>query len=213
MQDSDLATIISSRICHDLVSPVGAVVNGIDLIREIGPGDVKEELTMISQSASRASSLLQFYRIAFGAAAIRDAPITRPVLQCQAAQMIAGNRISLDWPETGGPPLTRPEARLLFQLVMCARAIVGMRGAIHIAIDSDASLPMAIAIHPHGNGHGGPAALNRDMIELMRSPGHPDALAPRLVEFALVQASAAALGVVLTVVETGDSVTLRAAGA
>jgi len=210
MQDTEIATIISSRICHDLVSPVGAVVNGIDLIREIGAGDVQDELRMISQSASRASSLLQFYRIAFGTAATRDAPISRRVLQCQAGQMIASPRIALDWPDTAGPSLTRMEARLLFQILMCARAIVGMRGAIQISLAPEASFPMTVAIYPHGNGHGGPAELNRDMIELIQSPGHPDALAPRLVEFALVSTSSMALGVELKLDETGEGVELVA---
>ena len=64
MVDSQhLAGILASRICHDLVSPVGAVVNGMDLIREVGAGDAREELAMVGESAKRASALLQFFRI------------------------------------------------------------------------------------------------------------------------------------------------------
>ena len=77
MTDSrDLTSILVSRICHDLVSPVGAIVNGVDLVREIGGGDIEAELAMISQSSNRASALLQFYRIAFGAGSnLRAVPI------------------------------------------------------------------------------------------------------------------------------------------
>ena len=76
MNINELSAILVSRICHDLVSPVGAVVNGIDLIRDIGTGNVDAELQMVAQSANRASALLQFYRVAFGATG-EDAEISR----------------------------------------------------------------------------------------------------------------------------------------
>ena len=54
----DIASLLASRICHDLVSPVGAVVNGTDLIRAVGGADIQDELALIGQSAARASIIL-----------------------------------------------------------------------------------------------------------------------------------------------------------
>ncbi|MEM7212044.1 MAG: hypothetical protein AAF479_09135 [Pseudomonadota bacterium] len=122
-QSTDISAILVSRICHDLVSPIGAIVNGIDLVREIGGGDVDAELAMISQSSNRASELLQYYRIAFGAAS-EDSEIARNALRDQAMSFIGSPRIVVEWPQDSGPPLTRPLAQLLFQLLMCARGRV-----------------------------------------------------------------------------------------
>ena len=62
----ELAGTVCTRICHDLVSPVGAVVNGADLIDELGVADAKDEMAMIAQSARRAAAMLKFHRLAFG---------------------------------------------------------------------------------------------------------------------------------------------------
>ena len=209
MHDFELANVVASRICHDLVGPVGAVVNGVDLIREIGVGDVEDELGMVGQSGRRAADLLQFYRIAFGAAAPEDTAIKRDVLNCLAGMFVASDRVMLSWPSTRGPDLSRQEARLLFQMLMCARAIAGMRGEIGVELAAEASFPLRISIHPHGNGHGGPARLNAEMVEIASAPDQPP-LTPRLIEFSLVRISADALGVTLGVAEVDGAVTLLA---
>ena len=103
MTRPDLSATIASRICHDLVSPIGAIVNGVDLIREIGGSDVSDELAMISQSADRASSLLQFYRIAFGAAEAQATPIARSTLFDLANRLVSTPRVVLEWPDIDGP--------------------------------------------------------------------------------------------------------------
>ena len=111
VDNQHIASILASRICHDLVSPVGAVENGIDLIREIGAGDTRDELAMVSESARRASSLLQFFRIAFGAAD-EGAMLSRAALKAQADTLIAASRVVLEWAGTDGPDLSRaPQGR------------------------------------------------------------------------------------------------------
>ncbi|MEM7190394.1 MAG: histidine phosphotransferase family protein, partial [Pseudomonadota bacterium] len=152
MSTTDIASAISSRICHDLVSPVGAIVNGLDLIREIGMGDMQDELTMISQSATRAASLLQFYRIAFGAVHAEDAPIPRQALQAEARTLIDSGRIKLDWPDNTGPELSRAEARLLCQLLLCCRAALGLRGTVSVDLSTTTALPMRVGARAIGAG-------------------------------------------------------------
>ncbi len=60
--------LISSRICHDLVSPVGAISNGVELIEELGETAGGEALSLIASSAEQASVRLKCFRIAYGAA-------------------------------------------------------------------------------------------------------------------------------------------------
>ena len=67
MNDVDLTALVSSRICHDLISPIGAIGNGVELITVLG-NNSSPEMDLIGESASSATAKLRFFRIAFGAA-------------------------------------------------------------------------------------------------------------------------------------------------
>ena len=72
----DLAALLCSRVCHDLISPVGAIVNGLEVLEEEKDEETKTfALDLIKKSASTASAKLQFCRIAFGAAGSAGAQI------------------------------------------------------------------------------------------------------------------------------------------
>jgi len=60
--------LVASRICHDLVSPVGAISNGVELMQEMGPEAGEEAITLISTSAQQAAIRLKCFRLAYGAA-------------------------------------------------------------------------------------------------------------------------------------------------
>lgn len=129
----DLASALSTRICHDLVSPVGAVVNGIDLIREISQGNVNDELGMVAQSAERASGLLQFYRIAFGSADADAPEIAGAEMQHLISSLLAGQRTGLEWQLPAGVSLPRARAQILANATLVARSMLGLRGTIVVA--------------------------------------------------------------------------------
>lgn len=202
MQKPDLAAVLSSRICHDLVSPVGAIVNGIDLMREIGGGDMKDELGMIGQSAERAAGLLQFYRVAFGAVGDEAAPISRSTLRDQAAQLIVTPRIELAWHDVDGPELQRGEARLLFLLVLCGKALLGMRGAVAVHLGAVSTWPMAVTVD---NGLGEVAPPTPDEMDLLSGKGLPT---PRQIEFALAHEAAHEMGLSLAVRDAGGRLSI-----
>ena len=72
----DLAALLCSRVCHDLISPVGAIVNGLEVMEEDKDEETKTfALDLIKKSARTASARLQFCRIAFGAAGSAGAQI------------------------------------------------------------------------------------------------------------------------------------------
>src|SRR5690242_18339954 len=58
--------LLNSRLCHELVSPVGAINNGVELLGEEDPDFVRDAIQLIGQSARKASQRLQFYRFAYG---------------------------------------------------------------------------------------------------------------------------------------------------
>jgi histidine phosphotransferase ChpT len=72
----DLAALLCSRVCHDLISPVGAIVNGLEVLEEDKDEATKTfALDLIKKSARQASARLQFCRLAFGAAGSAGAQI------------------------------------------------------------------------------------------------------------------------------------------
>ena len=72
----ELAALLCSRVCHDLISPVGAIVNGLEVLDDNPTADDREfAFDLIRKSAKSASARLQFCRLAFGAAGSRDAQI------------------------------------------------------------------------------------------------------------------------------------------
>src|SRR5260370_22284148 len=71
----DLAALLCSRLCHDLISPVGAIINGLEVMEEDKDEETKTfALDLIKKSATQASAKLQFCRLAFGAAGLRSPP-------------------------------------------------------------------------------------------------------------------------------------------
>lgn len=190
---TNLAANISSRICHDLVSPVGAIVNGVDLIREIGTSGLGEEFSMISQSAERASSLLQFYRLAFGAVGTDASDVARDMLLGRAGALISSPRIILEWNGENGPSFARAEARLFCLMLLCARGVTGTSGVIRIVFDPSGSFPLTIRIE------GGGTSEAPELLETLRSGADVSHLTPRTIEFALTQSCATEMGVQLAV--------------
>jgi histidine phosphotransferase ChpT len=95
----DLAALLCSRVCHDLISPTGAIVNGLEVLEE---KDTDEEtrnfaLDLIKRSARTASVRLQFCRLAFGAAGSSNAQIDLGSAQTMARAFIEDDKTKLLW--------------------------------------------------------------------------------------------------------------------
>src|SRR3990172_6069755 len=76
LESLDLAALVCSRVCHDLISPVGAIVNGLEVLEDDHDQETKDfALELIRKSAEQASARLQFCRLAFGAAGSASASI------------------------------------------------------------------------------------------------------------------------------------------
>src|SRR6476661_496883 len=72
----DLAALLCSRVCHDVISPVGAIVNGLEVLEDEQDAEMRSfALELIKKSARTASARLQFCRLAFGAAGSAGAAI------------------------------------------------------------------------------------------------------------------------------------------
>ena len=67
MDTLDFSALLCSRLCHDLVSPVGAISNGMEILKEEDDEEVKDQvMDMLTKSATQTANRLQFYHLAFG---------------------------------------------------------------------------------------------------------------------------------------------------
>ncbi|WGI22800.1 histidine phosphotransferase family protein [Amylibacter sp. IMCC11727] len=126
-----LAALISSRICHDLASPLGAIANGIELLELTGFGDTPEAL-LLSDSVKSATARLEFFRIAYGPAK-PEAMVAPPIAQRTLAQNYEERKITAHWRVLNDVP--RPLVKLLFLLVQTAETTLPFGGDISVSYD------------------------------------------------------------------------------
>jgi len=203
MTSRDLSAILASRLCHDLVSPVGAIENGLDLIREIGAGGgIGAELDMIGQSAARASKLLKFYRLAFGRAEAEAEPIARDRLNKDASDVVSSERVKLAIEAVHGPPIPRPEARVLSLLLLCARHVAGASGTIRAQVPIAGPLPIAAEITSA-------RGISSDGAARLFDPDSQEEPVPRYIEFALLHDAVATLNLTLQAAHREDRMQIQ----
>ena len=129
--EADLLGLVASRLCHDLISPAGAIGNGVELLTEMGGAAADgPELRLIAASADNLSATLQFLRIAFGAAPVGERQ-GLPALQRVARAWFAHQRPSLDWPDLPGET-TRRAARLRLNLLQAAASCLPRGGEVRV---------------------------------------------------------------------------------
>ncbi len=133
LNGSRLNDLIGSRICHDLISPLGAIGNGVELLTMSGTSTAPE-ISLIAESVENANARIRFFRIAFGAASglsqIGNAEV-RSVL----ADLYRGNRIRVDWRIT--EDTLRIEAKLAFLVIQCFESAMPWGGKVAVTRNGD----------------------------------------------------------------------------
>jgi histidine phosphotransferase ChpT len=130
----DLAALLCSRVCHDVISPVGAIVNGLEVLEDENDEAMRgfaQEL--IRKSARQASARLQFARIAFGAAGSAGASIDTGDAEQVARGFIQDERTALAW---NAPRVLLPknQVKLLLNLLVIATTAIPRGGAIDMTM-------------------------------------------------------------------------------
>lgn len=137
LEGLDLAALVASRVCHDVISPVGAIVNGLELMED-GADEATTELALdlIRKSAKTASARLQFCRIAFGAAGSAGSAIDTRDAHQVAANFLNDDRTTVDWHI---PPAFLPKNRvkLLLNLMLLAAGAIPRGGTIKVTMTGE----------------------------------------------------------------------------
>lgn len=168
----DLAALLGSRLCHDLIGPIGAIGNGVELLL-LSRNGAEDEIALLSESVTALTARLRFFRIAFGLAR-PEQTLARTEVKSILADLYPSGRISVDWVST--PDLPRAEVKLAFLLLLCAEQSLRGSGSVHVLRDE---LGWSITLAS--------ARMNPDprLWSLIENPATPADLGPEEVQFAL----------------------------
>ena len=128
----ELAALLCSRVCHDLISPVGAIVNGLEVLDDNPkPEDREFALDLIRKSAKTASARLQFCRLAFGAAGSSGAQIDLGDAQTMARGHLEDGKTTIAW---NLPRVLLPKNRvkLLLNMLIIAGQTIPRGGTLTV---------------------------------------------------------------------------------
>jgi histidine phosphotransferase ChpT len=136
----DLNALVAARLCHDLISPIGAIGNGLELL-ELAAGNGSDELALVNDSVATALAKLRFYRVAFGPA---DAQARQSLDEAaQITDAMFHGRFGVTW-QVSATDLARPVARLAYLAVLCLERSLPMGGQVAIAA-GDGAITLSVA--------------------------------------------------------------------
>jgi histidine phosphotransferase ChpT len=126
----DLAALLCSRLCHDLISPVGAIINGLEVMEEDKDEETKTfALDLIKKSATQASAKLQFCRLAFGAAGSAGAQIELGDAEKAARGLLEDGKTTLLW-NLPRALVAKNRAKLLLNMLLVASGTIPRGGTL-----------------------------------------------------------------------------------
>ena len=142
MDELKIAALMCSKVCHDLISPVGALGNGIEVMEEDKDPEMQEHaMALIKASAAQASAKLQFARLAYGASGAAGSEIDLREAGQVLQQLLGGGKVTIHWnaPERG---LDKDLVKLLANLVHMASDCIPRGGdlAVNVLLTADEGL-------------------------------------------------------------------------
>ena len=175
-QGVELAATVAAKICHDLISPVSAIVSGLDLLEDEGSADMRDEaMNLIAQSAKKLAAHLSFARVAFGASASADTFDAR-----ELHKLVDGVydtvRADLDW-QVQAAALNKPAARAILNLAQIGASALPMGGKATItAEESDGVFVIGL------DARGARARLRQETAEGLQGKTLSDGLSGQWIQ-------------------------------
>ena len=163
MSDLDFAALLVSRVCHDLVSPVGAVVNGLEVLEEERDAAMRADaLKLVTSSAALAAARLQFARIAFGAAGSAGAELDLSEVGRTVCGLVEGSKTEIGW-EAAAVNWPKDWAKLLMNSALLAADCLPRGGRVRVTTTLDSTAP-GFLIRATGQG----ARVHEDVDRALR---------------------------------------------
>ena len=190
-----IAALIGSRICHDLISPIGAVTNGLELLALTGVPD-GPEMNLVHDSAVSANARIMLFRLAFGLAAPGQSVSCDELCRAwQGGQ--TGKPVRLIW--SGPDSLPRTEARAILLACLCAEPALPQGGEIGVTrTGGDWQLTIT----------GRALAFDATLWGCLSGRAAPNGVTPAQVQFILLPQVLAEMGRQARMTQTQDRLTV-----
>ena len=204
MNAVDLASLLCSRLCHDLMSPVGALNNGIELLADETDPDMREKcLELLADSARASANKLKFFRLAFGAAGGFGEDIDTSEAHAALAGVFgAERRIELGW-IVAGEKLPKGAVKLLLNVALLAGDALVRGGRLDVGAESnDDAIELVI------RGEGPRILLDPALRETLAKGTSEGAVEPRAAGAWLAHSLAAEAGGTIRLSDPSDEVLL-----
>jgi histidine phosphotransferase ChpT len=202
MIDLRVLELLCSRICHDLISPVTAINNGMELLDD-DPGDMLNDIKdLLMNSASEGAGKLQYFRLAYGLGGDPDGEIGIGSAADLTVRLEKHEKSSISWPADRERMLPRLTIKSAMNMVLMAIEALPRGGAITVSFDNG-----GIQVIAAGQG----ARVEADSLKTLTAGTSVDSVTPRSIQtFFTGQVVAAAGGAISIDASETDKVTLRA---
>jgi len=196
---TDLAALICSKVCHDIINPVGAIINGLEVLADDEDGDMKEvAMDLVWKSAEAASSQLKFARFAFGAAGSAGASFDLGDIKQVATDYLTTDKVTMEWRSPMGQ-LPKDAAKLLLNLIMIAPSTMVYGGTVSIVVGDDLETP-SFTITTKGRS----AAVPEGLVMLFKGEVKLETLDARKIQPYFLGLVARAIGAEVTFKDIGE---------
>ena len=198
----DFASLLCSRLCHDLLSPVGALNNGLELLGDETDADMRQRvLDLLTESARASANKLKFFRLAFGAAGGFGDQVDVREARAAIGGLIADNkRTELGW-MVEGDTLPKTAIKVLLNLALIANEALVRGGRLDVGGEEHGGqLEIVVKIE-------GPRILLDPELRMTLERGEGDAgVTPRAAAAYLVHTLVAGAGGTVIVSEPAEGV-------
>jgi histidine phosphotransferase ChpT len=204
--DLDLAALVTSRISHDVINPVAAISNGLEMLAEEPDQAMRDAaMDLIRKSAAQASAKLQFARLAFGAAGSAGAEIDLRDAEKVACEFVGGSgKHRVVWQ---GPAVTLPKNKVKLLLNLVALGVIALPRGGMVKVDITGA-PPAVGFVVSAKGD---AARLNDQVKSLLSGGNGVEVDAHSIQPYYARRVATAAGMALTVDAREGEVEFKAA--
>jgi histidine phosphotransferase ChpT len=140
--DLKVLELLAARLCHELISPIGAIANGVELLDEDDPEFVRDATALIGLSAKKAGQRLQFYRFAYGSSATGEAAVPDP--RELIGGLFEGGKLSCAW-HADAMRIPAEWQKLACNMVVLVAETLPRGGTINVAVGPPAARRLEIA--------------------------------------------------------------------
>ena len=175
MKSHEFASLLCSRLCHDLLSPVGALNNGIELLADEHDPEMRARcLDLLGESARASANKLKFFRLAFGAAGgFGDEVDTREARAAIEGLFGGDGRITLGW-MVAEPVMSKAALKVLLNLALIAGDALVRGGRLDVGAEKTGS-GLEIVVRAEGSR----IVLDPELRDVLAGATREDEVAPR----------------------------------